>query len=119
MPKLVYLFVGMLFFSTLSAQSLEGTNAIKVAEQRMEATVYPNPAINDLTLEISHGEGRTYQFVIYNILGSAIKSYEIDTRVTGKLDTKITYLKKGVYLYRILDESGKTLTTRRLMVIRP
>jgi hypothetical protein len=80
---------------------------------------YPNPAINDVRFEFSNLKPSIYTLKIYNILGVVVREedYKLSGFKTVKLD--ISKLKKGTYLYSLSDAKGKTVATRRLMVIRP
>ncbi len=85
----------------------------------LEINTYPNPAVNDLTIQIKNGGGQDYQFIIYNILGREIRKFTIDSEANAETKMNISFLKKGVYLYRVINNRGKTILTRRLMVVRP
>ncbi|MCB0598025.1 MAG: T9SS type A sorting domain-containing protein, partial [Phaeodactylibacter sp.] len=60
-----------------------------------------------------------YKLKIHNILGIEEwrKTYQISGNHTEKVD--ISSLRKGTYLYSLVDDRGKTITTRRLIVVRP
>ena len=45
------------------------------------------------------------------------RTYYIDGNRTEKVD--VSELRKGTYLYSLSNEQGKTLSTRRLIVVRP
>lgn len=80
---------------------------------------YPNPAINDVRFEFSNLPLSNYSLKLYNILGVVVmqEDYKLSGFKTIKLD--VSKLRKGTYLYGLTDEKGKTIATRRLMIIRP
>lgn len=80
---------------------------------------YPNPAINEVKFEFSNLKSGNYDLKLFNILGLEVygESYAIAGSKTVKID--ISRLRKGTYLYSLVDDSGKTITTKRLIVIRP
>ena len=80
---------------------------------------YPNPAINEVKFDFKNLESGTYKLKIFNILG--LEAYSEEYFVTGNKTVKldISRLKKGTYLYSLVDENGKTMTTKRLIVVRP
>lgn len=80
---------------------------------------FPNPAIVNVRFEFANLPPGEYQLAIYNILGVKVwtRRYFINGPRTEKID--ISSLRKGTYLYSLTNERGKTITTRRLMVIRP
>ncbi len=103
-------------FYTVTDPSL---NMRTVVSGRPNIYVYPNPAINNVRFEFSNLKPSTYSLKIYNILGVVVmrKDYQLHGSKTIKLD--ISKLRKGTYLYSLTDAQGKTIATRRLMVIRP
>lgn len=95
------------------------SSTMRSSNGRPDIYAYPNPAINDVRFEFSNLKASTYALKIYNILGVVVmeKSYELNGFKTVKLD--VSRLRKGTYLYSLSDAKGKTIATRRLMVIRP
>jgi len=95
-------------------------NKVKtVANRRPSIYAYPNPAINDVRLEFTDLKPAFYSIKIFNILGVVVfeKKYWVDGTRTEKID--LTNLRKGIYLYSLENDSGKTLITKRLMILRP
>ncbi len=80
---------------------------------------YPNPAIEEARFEFLNLNRGDYRLVIYNILGVEVwrNNYEITRDQTAKVD--LSDFRKGTYLYSLIDERGKTLTTKRLIILRP
>lgn len=95
------------------------SSTMRTASGRPDIYAYPNPAINDVRFEFSNLKPSNYSLKIYNILGVVVmqKSYNLNGFKTVKLD--VSKLRKGTYLYSLSDAKGKTVATRRLMVIRP
>ncbi len=88
---------------------------------RLKPGVYaiPNPAIVNVRFEFSNLPQGKYDLKIYNILGVEVwrKRYEINGNFTEKVE--ISQLNKGTYLYSLSNERGKTIMTKRLVVVRP
>lgn len=80
---------------------------------------FPNPAIVNVRFEFYSLPPGTYRIIIFNLLGQEIWSqqYTIKGNKTEKAD--ISSLRRGTYLYSLKDSRGNTLTTKRLVVIRP
>jgi len=80
---------------------------------------FPNPAIVNVRFEFANLPVGEYRLTIYNILGVKVwnRQYFINGPRTEKID--ISTLRKGTYLYSLTNDKGKTITTRRLIVIRP
>lgn len=81
--------------------------------------VSPNPAIVSARFEFKNLATGTYQLKIFNILGVEVwkKEYQISSNQVDKIP--LGGFQKGTYLYSLIDEKGKTLTTKRLMVVKP
>ena len=97
----------------------EASSNLRLPSGKADIYAYPNPAINEVRFELSNLKPSTYILKIYNILGVVVQeeSYKLNGFKTVKLD--ISKLRKGTYLYSLADAKGKTVATRRLIVIRP
>lgn len=86
---------------------------------RADIFAYPNPAINDVRFDFINLPTDTYDLKIYNILGVEVykKQYTITDRMTVKMD--LSNMRKGTYLYSLLNSKGKPITTKRLVVMKP
>ena len=95
------------------------TATMRTANGRPDIYAYPNPAINDVRFEFSNLKPSEYTLKIYNILGVVVlkEKHQLNGFKTVKID--LSKLRKGTYLYSLSDAKGKTIATRRLMVIRP
>lgn len=80
---------------------------------------YPNPAIVNVRFEFTNLPPGNYKLSISNILGLEVWSgnYYIEGHRTEKVN--IASLRKGSYLYSLRDEKGKTISTKRLIIIKP
>jgi hypothetical protein len=79
---------------------------------------YPNPTYGDVTFELTNLPKGDYTVVLYNIIGKKLWSDKFDNN-SGRLNADLSHLKKGTYLYSIVDENGRKVTTKRLMIITP
>ena len=88
------------------------------AYARPDIRAYPNPANDEVNVEMNNFDAGNYTLKIYNLLGSVIMqdNYALSGNKTIKLD--ITQLRKGTYLYSISNNQGKILVTKRLMVLK-
>lgn len=95
------------------------TSVKEISSVKPGVYAYPNPAIVNVRFEFSNLVPGRYQLKIFNILGVEVWSqkYQINDNRTEKVN--ISFLRKGTYLYSLINEDGKTLTTRRLIVVRP
>ncbi len=95
------------------------TNVQDVTKLKPGVYASPNPAMANVRFEFSNLTPGRYQLKIFNILGVEVwsNSYNINGTLTEKVN--ITSLRKGTYLYSLISPEGKTLTTKRLIVVRP
>ena len=80
---------------------------------------YPNPAINYAKFDCVNLDPDYYDLKIYNILG--LEAYTERYFISGNkmLKVDLSDFRKGTYLYSLVDTTGKVITTKRLVVIRP
>ncbi len=97
----------------------DATTAVKVvSSSEQNILTYPNPTFGNVTFELKNLPKGNYKVEIYNIIGKKLWSADLDY-FTGVLNTDISHLRKGTYLYSIIDGNGLKIATRRLMVITP
>ncbi|MEM1322663.1 MAG: T9SS type A sorting domain-containing protein [Bacteroidota bacterium] len=86
---------------------------------RADIYAYPNPAIDEARFDFVNLPNGQYTLKLYNILGVEVmkEQYDIQGNFTVKLN--LSKMRKGTYLYSLVNERGKTITTKRLMIIRP
>ncbi len=87
-------------------------NEYKVAS---EISVYPNPATNYLNVSYNLGSGSNGTFELVNLVGSTVYKKELVEK-DSKFNLNIEKLPKGVYFYSIKNNTGKVLTTRKLVI---
>lgn len=80
---------------------------------------YPNPVVDNLNLELTGFKAGSYQLKIFNIIGVPLytENFEIRGKQTKQVD--VSNFAKGTYLYSIIDNTGRTVTTKRVMIVKP
>ena len=80
---------------------------------------YPNPAILEVRFDFKNLNPDFYEIRMFNILGVEVwsENFWVPGNRTVKVD--LTPFSKGTYLYSIVDSEGKTLSTKRLVIVRP
>ena len=95
------------------------TNVQQKSSVRPGVYAYPNPAIVNVRFDFKGLNPGNYQVALYDILANEVWSanYQINGDLTKRAD--IGHLPKGTYFYRLINSSGQTLGTKRLVVLRP
>lgn len=80
---------------------------------------YPNPAIDYAKFDCVNLKPNYYDLKIFNILG--LEAYSERYFISGNkmLKVDLSDFRKGTYLYSLVDTTGKVVTTKRLVVIKP
>ncbi|HPB25871.1 MAG TPA: kelch repeat-containing protein [Bacteroidales bacterium] len=77
--------------------------------------VYPNPAENNINVEIKGLTGDLCKFTLRNLLGS--KLLEKDVKTDGSsLSINIEKLNNGLYIYEVLNADGINIKSGRLVI---
>ncbi|HXB10495.1 MAG TPA: T9SS type A sorting domain-containing protein [Bacteroidia bacterium] len=87
-----------------------------IRQPNNQVTVYPNPNNGKFTLEVKSEELRVKNTVeIYNILGEEIYSKQFST-FNSQLSIDLGIKSPGVYLYRVLTETGNLVSEGKFVV---
>jgi PKD repeat protein/uncharacterized protein (DUF2141 family) len=79
--------------------------------EAISVSVYPNPASEKLTFEVSKGEAHTIEF--RDTHGQLLTTQQVESR---KSTIDISNHSSGVYFYRILSQSGEVVHSGRVVV---
>jgi len=74
--------------------------------------VYPNPGNGIFNVELESLSGNP-QITVYNVLGQQVYSSKLTSVQTS---INLSNQAKGVYLYKVLDENGVSISTGRLVI---
>jgi hypothetical protein len=80
---------------------------------------YPNPSYDVVRFQLSDLASGKYQLKLFNILGVPVRDtlVEVDARrKTIALD--LSDLQRGTYLFRLQDAKGRTIKTKRVVLIQ-
>ncbi len=91
-----------------------------VEAPRPVLTAYPNPVENEVMLKVDQVPPGNYTLKIHDILGNTIwkKHYYIH-KGDNVYWEDLSRLTKGTYLLSLVNEAGMTVSTIRLIIIRP
>lgn len=82
--------------------------------------IFPNPTFGPVKARFSNGAQGSYSFIISNIIGK--RMWEKELYVGGQnqeLDIELPSFSKGVYIYKIVDNNGNVIQSRRLVIVDP
>lgn len=90
-----------------------------LTSQQPSIMASPNPSYGDVRFDFQNLSPGNYKIKIYNILGTEV--WQKDVWVSGIRSIRVNLgnLRKGTYLYSLVDSKGKTLVTRRLLIVSP
>lgn len=80
---------------------------------------YPNPSYGIVRFQLSDLATGTYKLRIFNILGVPMKDVDVsvnDRREVIAVDLRD--LQRGTYLYRLQDKEGRSIRTKRVVLIQ-
>lgn len=99
--------------SVLFLDDIEFTNVNGIDEAITERTwtVYPNPVIGELNVQVLQGEEATIEIV--DVTGKLVKQEKVNES-NQKVD--LNSLVTGIYLYQIRSEQNEVLRTGKLLV---
>ncbi len=96
-----------------------GVNNLTGNNSDGEVKVYPNPSNGLFTVEIS-GVNSKASIEVYNMLGEKILTTLLNSSTGSSSKTLITpsggSISSGVYLYRVIEQSGATIATGKLII---
>jgi hypothetical protein len=90
-----------------------------LTSQQPSIMASPNPSYGDVRFDFQNLSPGNYKIKIYNILGTEV--WQKDVWISGIRSIRVNLgnLRKGTYLYSLVDSKGKTLVTRRLLIVSP
>jgi hypothetical protein len=87
--------------------------------RRPEIFVYPNPSFGQVRFDFLNLPSGNYELEIYNILGTKIRTERLFVNGMKTLPLDLSRLKKGTYIYRLVDSQKNTIRSKRLVIITP
>lgn len=98
-----------------------GISATDDADAPGKATIqaHPNPAVDWVRFDCANLPADSYTFKIFNIIGNEV--WKETHFLSGNRSVRVDLedFKKGTYLYSLEDKQGNTISTKRLVIIKP
>ena len=95
------------------AQTARSTPA-SVSSDRI-IKLYPNPATTNITFDLQKGYEKGLSIQVYSFLGK--KMYE-NQNVPSKVMLDLTEFNRGLYMYHLIDISGKVIESGKFQVTK-
>ena len=87
------------------------SNIIEIASDKLNITVYPNPAQNEVF--IAGGFAPNFKASMINILGEEVLNTNLDTQ--NQTAISLQNIAQGVYMLNILNEKGAVIYSEKLV----
>ncbi len=87
-------------------------NEITGNSNLVSANLYPNPNTGSFTVSVENVNEKSHIYV-YNVLGQNVYTAQL---TADKTEVKLNNATTGIYLYRILTDSGKVISTGKLII---
>jgi hypothetical protein len=90
------------------------------SNRNYDIIAYPNPAIGSVRFDMNGLVDGMYRLRLFNLMGQEVwsKRYQVNG---GKRTVRLELgsFERGIYLYSLSDDKGRTLVTKRLVVLMP
>ena len=80
---------------------------------------YPNPALSVVRFKFLDIPSGQYTIRFYDILLRNLMERKYNVTGNETVEININQLNKGTYLFSLIDENGKKIVTKRLIIIKP
>ena len=81
--------------------------------------VYPNPSYGHVRFDFVNLPRDTYALEIYNILGVRLRTETVTIQGSKTVPFDLSDLRKGTYIYRLVDSARNNITSKRLVIVNP
>ncbi len=96
-----------------------GTPVNTLGEEEKLFAAYPNPAYGDVRIDVRGYSAGNYNINLYDVSGKLVQSELFNIQKDSTVIINVAHQNRGTYLYSLIDEKGKTLEAKRLMIIKP
>ncbi|MGK7391423.1 MAG: T9SS type A sorting domain-containing protein [Candidatus Cyclobacteriaceae bacterium M2_1C_046] len=76
-------------------------------DELLSFSFYPNPAVDNLTLDFTNFTSKKARFTITNSMGKVETSREVNISATDKVRINVRNLNKGIYVITVETDNGK------------
>lgn len=110
--KKILLIISIILLTALYSQGQSArANFIDPGQKTLK--IYPNPATTYITFDFDKTPEKGYSIQVYSFLGK--KMYE-NQNLTSKTTIDLSEFNRGVYIYHLIDRSGKIIESGKFQV---
>jgi len=105
--------------TTKDARWLRPANEVNNEDIRFipgSVKLYPNPAVNELNIELNGFSTGSYTIKLYSILGQELYSEQHDLAGDATVFFNTSDFTRGTYLLSVQNDVGKIISTKRLII---
>lgn len=96
------------------------TNTYNKNLEKPDMFAYPNPAIGSVRFDLIGLKSGRYTIKMFNILGVEVWSKQCSVNTNSRtVRVDLDNMNRGTYLYSLINSDGRTVVTKRLIVLRP
>jgi hypothetical protein len=90
----------------------------EIQDNDLQVLLFPNPAIDHLSITISHASEQNCRVIIYDMLGQLVKDEYLGAAVNGNINMEVDLktISTGNYFVRIL-QNNKIITTQKIIKV--
>ena len=110
--KRILLILSVILLTALYSQAQSVRTSFIDPDQKT-LKIYPNPATTYITFDFDRAPEKGYSIQVYSFLGK--KMYE-NQNLTAKTTINLSDFNRGVYIYHIIDRSGKIIESGKFQV---
>lgn len=104
-----------MLFATQSNGQVSRTVPVSDTPSDQIVRLYPNPATTYITFDLQNGYQRGMSIQVFSFLGK--KMYETQN-ITQKVTIDLTQFNRGLYMYHLMDASGKVIESGKFQVTK-
>jgi hypothetical protein len=112
--KKLLLIVSLLLVTAAHINAQSRTALASIGTQTTILRFYPNPATTNITFDFQRAYDRGYSLQIYNaVLGRKMLE---QVNISEKVTVDLSNFTRGVYVYQLVDRTGKLVETGKFQV---
>jgi hypothetical protein len=104
--------------SKINYQDIEPSPYMKnISFDTYDVIVSPNPTTGNIALRLFNHPFDNYTLEIYNLIGKKVFTKTFTKKDGRNLKADISTLKRGTYMFSLIDNKGKKMMTKRISLI--